>query len=259
MNDPLVTVSAKRNRAYRRKFPHEEAVARFEAGERIPKLAREYGVTWAAVSRVVDPFVRARMDAQTKRWVASGVCENCGKEGIGRHNRRCRACFNDDQATSVRPDTLKCRRCDQWLPDTSFPRNRAETRRRRGRHSTCRTCGTAARRNYRERRKVPCPGCGQPTAPPNTEGRRRQDNPYCNHCTPTKGAEMPVEPTYIVLVQEKEGVWREQARVVARDRHNALSEAFNGTLPEHPVCVVSAQAFRPGKVVTVQAYDIEFA
>jgi transposase-like protein len=48
-----VTVSARRNRVYERKFNHEEAVRRHDAGASYSTLAREYGVTPMTVRRVV--------------------------------------------------------------------------------------------------------------------------------------------------------------------------------------------------------------
>lgn len=45
----------------RRKFDHDDAQRRHAAGEKIAALAREYGVSWTAVARVVDPELRQKM------------------------------------------------------------------------------------------------------------------------------------------------------------------------------------------------------
>jgi hypothetical protein len=255
----LVTVSQTRNRVYQRKFDHEEAQRRHKAGESVYALAREFGVSPKGVARVVFPAVRAQLRARTNAALRSGTCEDCGKQGIANQSRRCNPCAAIAASTTARSDTLLCRACQRWLPDNSFPHDRGGTS-RRGRHRDCTACNTRQRRDYRQRNKVPCPGCGKPTSKPGTEGRRRQDG-FCHACAVSqpKGEVMAAEPSFIVLVQEEEGLWREEARVAAKDKRDALGMAFNGEMPKGLVAVCSLQAFRPGRIVPVQTYDLEIA
>lgn len=62
--------------------------------------------------------------------------------------------------SSVRPHSLRCRTCQEWLPDSCFQRSRHEAH-RRGRHVSCRDCGSQERAAYRQANKVPCEGCGE--------------------------------------------------------------------------------------------------
>lgn len=50
--------------------------------------------------------------------------------------------------SSVRDGELRCSTCQEWLPDTEFPRSSAEPQ-RRGRHFSCRPCNTELRRAHR--------------------------------------------------------------------------------------------------------------
>lgn len=68
---------------------------------------------------------------------------------------------------------------------------------------------------------------------------------------------MTPEPSFVVLLEEKPGLWREIGRVPGKDRRDALLHVFDGEPPAEDVVVVSVQAFKPGKVVPVQVYDLE--
>ncbi len=150
----LVTVSKKNGRTYQRKFDHEEAERRYDAGESVAALAQEYGVVVNAVRRIVVPASRAAYDRYQVSLKGRGHCDRCGgpmhQGSRYRGSRLCRKCFGDDQATSVRPDALLCFGCREWKPDHEFPHNRSKVR-RRGRHSFCRACNTIQRRAHRQR------------------------------------------------------------------------------------------------------------
>ena len=180
----LVTVSAKRNRVYPRKFDHDEARARHTGGETLAELAAEYGVSPTAIRRVVDPATRRRMVQRTRRHVMSGCCPDCGQEGTtvveGRPSR-CTACSDLARATSVGDGVLRCQRCRGWMPDDMFPKNRSTSRPRRGRHECCRACQTIIRQEARVKRMVPCERCGKPRTHPK-EAHNRVSTGLCRDC-----------------------------------------------------------------------------
>lgn len=162
------------SRVYARKFDWDEAIRLRSEGHSTKAIAERLGVTWNAVHRVVTPGVM-EAEAVTQAAVAArGRCDDCGgpMNGLSRYrgSTRCKTCAAIARATSVRPDSLQCVMCREWKPDDQFPRNRAESLARRGRHSTCRACATIARREYRNRNKVPCAGgCGNLVLAPNEQ------------------------------------------------------------------------------------------
>ena len=152
-------------RVYVRKFDWDDARARHAAGETYTALAREYGVSWAAVEHACDEDAKRRDQERASKWMHSGVCPDCGAPGRvpesiakaqGRKGR-CRPCAAKVAATTVREDALWCAACREWKPDDAFPHNRAIAH-RRGRHSSCRPCLTVAKRDWRARnRQAPTP------------------------------------------------------------------------------------------------------
>lgn len=136
-------------RVYVRKFDHDAARARHAAGESYLTIARDLGVSDAAVRRVCDPAVRARMQEATDRYQHSGVCRDCGKKGVSPYYGRCRECASLASATTVRPDSLHCVTCDEWKPDDAFAKG--VTAARRYRHQQCRVCATGEKARWRER------------------------------------------------------------------------------------------------------------
>lgn len=186
----LTYVSPKRGRVYVRKFDHEEAQRRYDAGESYKELAAEYGVTPNAVWNVVTAAGRrasARsQENQRARTVGQGRCERCGAptnlQAQRYGSRLCRSCVADDRATSVRESELLCHGCGEWKADEDFPHKSSARVRRRGRSSYCRACETLARQRYRERHKVPCVGCGRPALPPNEKGTSGGSEPRCRAC-----------------------------------------------------------------------------
>jgi hypothetical protein len=162
-------------RVYVTKFDHDEARARHAAGEKIGTLAREYGVAWASVGRVVDPAFRAKFDGASYAWIRAGVCPDCGGPAtrLGKSRQhRCMECSAKALATTARDGELQCSHCHEWKPDASFPRDRSHKIGRRGRHASCRACQAELRRRSRHARRVPCVNCGGPAShPDDSRGR----------------------------------------------------------------------------------------
>lgn len=180
----LVTVSKKRNRVYQRRFDHEEAAKRHHSGESMMSLAREYGVSVTAIERVVKPGKRERMNFYTRRSTMSGVCIDCGKTGITKRSSRCMECSSRSRITTVRPDTIHCGRCERWLPDDAFRHSEKNTPSHRYRNRRCRECETQARKEYRDRNKVPCDGgCGIMVEGKGRSRRGAPGRPFlCRNC-----------------------------------------------------------------------------
>lgn len=165
-----------------RRFNYDQARERYAAGESINDLAARYGVSYTAVYRVVVPRVAERMAETHAAWQRSGECPDCGAQTTRRGkdtSSRCIPCAVKRVTTSVRDTTLRCQTCREWKPDEAFPRgNRAA---RRNRHQQCRSCLTEAKRQWRERNKVPCShGCGTLV---DAKNRRTPDKPpECRPC-----------------------------------------------------------------------------
>jgi len=151
-----LTTVGKNGRVYPRKFDHEEARARYAAGESSAALAREYGVTTTAVWTVVAEKGAKWRDST--RFKGAGRCERCGAptNALSRYTSGsllCKSCAYDDAATSVRPGELRCIICREWKPDEDFPHRHVDLR-RRGRHEACRRCNTVLRREHRRRNRA---------------------------------------------------------------------------------------------------------
>lgn len=199
----LLNYSAAKNRVYVRRFDHDEARARYGAGESIRALANEYGVSTSAVRFALFPDEKLRNYEAVKRW-QQGVCESCGGPAmrlVGSkklHNpdgrTLCAACWAKlrRKPLRLRADGVlvyQCSHCEEWKPLDQFaPRVRrrleAGENPRRNSGATCRACSTAARQAYRERHKQPCERCGKPALPPNEKGGngRARDRVLCLDC-----------------------------------------------------------------------------
>ncbi len=172
----LVTVSAKRNRVYARKFDHDEARRLVQAGASYQEVASMFGVTYAAVRRVVDPRVRRKMDEATRRQFEY-VCEDCGglcthnfSSKRGNHDRVvCKACAverrREDELLKRLDDegNLRCGRCHEHKPveafrmrATGFPNHTCKAcvngKRREWRLANLERARQAERRRYKERK-----------------------------------------------------------------------------------------------------------
>lgn len=149
---PLIHVG-KNGRVYHRKFDHDEAKKRYEAGESVAGMAREFGVHVSAVWQVVSPRIVESQRRLHERLRAAGECERCGgwKNGLTQ-TALCHKCAMADRVTSVRPTTLRCGTCREWKSDGEFAGARTNPA-RRDRHDQCRPCSTKARREYRQRNR----------------------------------------------------------------------------------------------------------
>lgn len=168
-----MSLTSRRNgtgRIYVRKFDHEEAVSRHKAGESIGALAREYGVSYAAVWRVVTPGYKEHDIAKNRAW-RRGICQNCrgpamrlvsakkihnpdGRTLCARcrsRERRERLRFDDTgKLIAVRCIRRDCANGERWQPPEHFPRGtRFRDVREGGIHSECRACNTRSKQRYR--------------------------------------------------------------------------------------------------------------
>jgi ribosomal protein S27E len=155
---------------YTRKFDRDEALALYEKWGNWAQVARRLGVSYAAMYLAFNEEARKKNEARSKKWQMSGVCPGCGKEGTTKHRHMtthtyvradayCRKCAGILRRTSIRDGELKCGVCKEFKPDSEFPTNRIEVR-RRYKHTSCKSCGNAARKAYRAKNKVPCEICG---------------------------------------------------------------------------------------------------
>lgn len=169
MTPPAFVTVGKNGTVYRRKFDHEEAQRRFRAGVSITAIAKDAGVSWQAVQRVVRPAVRKRMDASSRRhieWQREPCRGGCGVL-VWMHTRDrsgfCRSCYAEKFLRKVQHGTENeytvwgCR-CEP-----------------------CREASSAARRKRRLRSLVPCShGCGSLVDPYNP--RYPGKPPECHPC-----------------------------------------------------------------------------
>lgn len=169
-----------------RRYDHDEAYARWLAGETFKEIAASYGVNQNAIRQLAklrDPEQHEELKRYHRKYQRRQLYKPCVR-GCGRmawHNYGragvCRRCRADEAATSVRDDELRCGECREWKPDEAFPlRTRGVAR--RGRHSVCRSCQTAVKARSRARHKTPCKNCGEPRlADP-----RNADSGLCLRC-----------------------------------------------------------------------------
>jgi hypothetical protein len=160
-----------RNRTYKRRFDHDKALLRLDAGESAAALAREYGVSKGMIYRI-RPEAKQRSLVYHRQW-RTGVCEECGGPAMriihgkkdhnpdGRclcqncraHARRERLLFNDDGVLiAVRCGMVDCANGERWQTPDHFPRGKSfPDIRAGGFHTQCRSCQTRAKRSYRAR------------------------------------------------------------------------------------------------------------
>lgn len=168
-----------------RRFDHDEARRLRAEGMTYVAIAALMGVTDRTVRLICDPVQRAKSVARNTAWQRSARCPDCGAQTTRHYvggDHRCRVCDSLRQATSVRPNALRCFACHEWKPDEGFPKNRGGRVSRRGRHNFCRVCSTRVRQEYRERHKVPCVGCGVHVLPPSEKRTNGTDVPRCSRC-----------------------------------------------------------------------------
>lgn len=173
-----------------RLFDHDEAVRLRAEGLTYKRIAAHMGVSEYAVYRVVkrqtDPQWKQRENRYQREYQRRTLrkpCAGCARLVWSHSNRSglCPACSGLARSKGVRPNELQCARCEAWKDDLQFPRRRL-AKARRGRHMHCRACSTIIKQEYRERRKVPCVGCGKPALPSNEKGTRGGLAPRCLEC-----------------------------------------------------------------------------
>lgn len=141
-------------RIYPRKFDWEDARRRYEHGHTFTEIAQDFGVTWAAINRIISPGAYERYANASRAWQLTGTCDICGASATRRAKglpTRCRDCSAKSLATSVRDTTLWCATCKQWKPDDQFSRSNSVSKLRRGRHRQCAACNTIKKRDWRNR------------------------------------------------------------------------------------------------------------
>lgn len=165
----LITRSRTNGRIYQRRFDHDEMKRlRAEDPERWTHtaLAEHFGVSTSRIKQLLDPKLMEKANkatleyARRKRKPCLGGCGTL----VWAHGRRartgyCNSCLDEIEAerrADVREDELLCLKCQEWKPDSEFPRGRMRNGRRRGKYrrfkdTWCRSCNTAARRNFRKR------------------------------------------------------------------------------------------------------------
>jgi hypothetical protein len=182
----METRSTKRNRVYKRKFDHDLAIELHEKGFNYNEIRRHLGnvVSTTAIARVCNPEIRRRMDAAVVKNMMSGSCLDCGKT-CAKHAKRCPECSAKARQTRYITDeddnvvAVHCSSCKQWKPPTLFQKSKKSSR---GFYQQCRSCSTASRQRFRERRKVPCLYCGAPALPPEEKGSTGGKEPRCRNC-----------------------------------------------------------------------------
>lgn len=235
----LEMVSNKRNRVYVRKFDHEEAQRLFAEGHKAPALAERFGVSTAAVMRVVDPKIRRRMDQQTQTYARRkrALCKGgCGRRvwahGQNKRTGYCQKCYLEELGKGfARDGELRCSECGEWKPDDRFPRvrSRGSLAPRRGRKSGCVDCDTKRRRKYRK-------------AHPE---REREVN---RKASDRKMKERYGMNTYVVLEKNGDGGYHELQRVQAASLVQAVELSAKG---EGDFVAVLESRFQPMHVEPV--------
>jgi hypothetical protein len=205
--DGVPYTRGKNGRLYRRSFDWDRALDLYAEGQTFDEIAAAMGVTSCAIARIADPEKKERDYAASLRYTKSGVCEGCGKDGITGEAHRasaarsqsdvrswdgrvlCVACRGKTRRKKLRLGAdqvlrLECGHCREWKPIEEFsPRVRLRlTSGEPVRNARCRGCETAARQDYRERRKVPCVRCGAACLPASEKGPRGRDTGLCRDC-----------------------------------------------------------------------------
>lgn len=159
-----------------RRFDHEEAYARWQAGELPSKIAASYGVSVSAVYQLIarrDPEKRKRLNDYEREHQRAKLMKPCVR-GCGRlawHMRgRSGVC-------------AVCKRAEQHAEALAQDNHGTETRYKLGcRCDLCRAGVAAAKRRRREASRVPCShGCG--TLVDSINRRNPEKPPECRSCS----------------------------------------------------------------------------
>ena len=242
----LQTVSTKRDRVYQRRFDHDLAREMRAEGTTYSEIARQLGVSAAAVRRVCDPEVNERMSraalehSRRNRQPCLGGCGRLVWTHMNGSTRPrtgyCAECFQarrNAERDDIGEESLRCHRCGNWKVDAEFPRNRqGPARARRGRYRNCRTCENAIRNEHRRRKP-------EITA---EADRRRYIKRRKNAMT-----------GYVVLRPTEDGNYEQVGRVDAVSPTHAIE-----TLVSEPgqFCAIKESALKVFKVGQVQSFRV---
>jgi hypothetical protein len=139
-------------RVYVRKFDWDEARRLHAEGRSVYGIAKDLGVSAAAVWRVVDPERRRKMAARSAEYQRSGTCVDCGgpcSRNRARPAARCPDCDGKHKRL-VTETEARCVDCKRWLPHDAFSPCRLKRTKDGGSSRTCRECETARRQANRE-------------------------------------------------------------------------------------------------------------
>lgn len=159
----MVTVTTKRARAYARRFDHDECRRLYATGGWTQsRLAARFGVSQARIGQIVNPSLKARVDARSRERFAA-LCDDCGGPCThnwwnknGRHDRViCRTCSMERKREERllgrlnEAGDIRCHACGnhkpieayRLRPATGYPCN------------YCRACETAKRMEYPDKRR----------------------------------------------------------------------------------------------------------
>lgn len=143
-----------------RTFDWDEARRLRAEGLAYRAIAARVGASYGAVRLACDDEAREnrkRYDRPTHLCRCGVLCRKNYKNGV-LLPARCKDCRDEDQATSVRPDTLRCWRCRKWKTDENFSRSASgQSPRRRGRTAICKPCAVIKTRERRARQKQRTP------------------------------------------------------------------------------------------------------
>lgn len=154
-----------------RRFDHDEAFARWQAGESFVELAAGYGVGYNAVRQAVlrrDPAHRERMNTYSRERLRKPCIRGCGRLAW-HHMGRPGVC-------------AECARAERRAQAEAQDNHGTETRYKLGcRCEICRKGASDAKRRRREASRVPCShGCG--TLVDGINRGNPEKPPECNPC-----------------------------------------------------------------------------
>lgn len=155
-----------------RTFDYAEAKRRYAAGETLASISRALGVSFHAAKYAVDEDFRYSANAKGRKWAETNYRRPCAGTGCTRL-----------VWTKAKGQTGLCPKCLGLSRRTAV--HGSESKYRQGcRCGRCRTAMSTARRERREKTRVPCShGCGRMV---DSSGRRNPDKPY--ECLPCSNA-----------------------------------------------------------------------